>query len=103
MKTLAAEIVEEPDYTLDETISALHGWAHLGKRMYPIEVANSAIYWLERAPASLDVEDVLDQLKGWLADETPNMPDSTGELALRWLLLLRSRRRARKQKRGKAR
>ncbi len=93
------------EYDLSETIGSLDGWANHGKRMYPIETAFSAVHWLERMPAearewpcftdgygaTVALSDTLNLLRGWLSDDTPNMPDRTGEAALHWLKLMDER------------
>lgn len=79
------------EYTLEETIAELENW-NQGGRMFPIEVAISAVHWLEQAPSGIDdgktepsLQDTLGALRLWLTDETPHIPDSTALAALHWL------------------
>ncbi len=82
-------MTDRPDYSRDELVSELDGWANHGRRMYPVEVANSSVYWLKRAEVRVGAEDFAPSLDGtvaeleaWLSDETPYLPEWTGEAAL---------------------
>lgn len=84
---------EWPEYTHEETIAELEAWMN-GGRMYPIEVALSSVYWLEHAPAPTDpasalyVREAVAELRAWLGDERPDIPDDLAEIALRCLRLV---------------
>ena len=84
------EKVAPPEYTIGETIEQLAGWRR-GEPMYPIEVALSAVHWMTgraqpigtRGPMSFGA--TLGALNGWLADETPELPESVALATLYWL------------------
>jgi hypothetical protein len=78
-----------PEYSLAETIRALQKWSN-GGRMYPVEVANSAVHWLRAAKLPEGYADeVLAALESWLEDESPHIPDGTATEALFWLCVVR--------------
>lgn len=95
----------EYTYTLAETIEEIESWDK-GGRMYGIDVAISAAYWLEHAPFSSEFKDreagddtferpmslntTVMCLKAWLSDETPDLPDRTVYAALFWLRQVRA-------------
>ena len=82
---------DEPTYTLDETIAELEGYFR-GERVYAIELAFSAVYWLERIPERGPATDeVIACVKGWLADETPKWPEHQMKRALLCLRALEGR------------
>jgi len=91
MKEIGRNIPEAPEYTLAETIAEIEAWMN-GGRMYPVEVAVSALYWLERASPAASKEEaqhrheVIVELAGWLNDSRPNLPDVTARGALQCLL-----------------
>jgi hypothetical protein len=83
--------MDEFEYTLAETIYELEGWAR-GERMFPIDTAISATYWLERAPSSVDpgksepsLQATIDRLNEWLKNEEPKLPDDLALVTLHWL------------------
>lgn len=82
---------ESPEYTLPETIAEIATWMN-GGRMYPVEVAMSALYWLERASPAASKEEaryrhkVIVELAGWLNDARPHLPNATAKGAFQCLL-----------------
>ena len=84
-----SEKVAGPEYTLGQTIEQLAGWQR-GERMYPIEVAVSAVHWMTGAPQPLrtfkpTMRETLAALNAWLADERPELPEDLALLTLYWL------------------
>jgi hypothetical protein len=81
----------ETEYTLDDTIEELNNWRQ-GGRMFPIEVAISAVHWLEKAPGSIDpgktepsLEKTIERLKEWLGNTEPKLPDDLALSTFYWL------------------
>jgi len=87
---LAAKKESRPEYTLAGAIAELLGYLR-GQRIFPIELAESALYWLERAPRGTtgDGQDTLEhtivRLTEWLGNEDPNLPETLIESSLYWL------------------
>lgn len=88
----------DPDYTLEETIAQLDGWTR-GKPMYPVEVAYSAVHWLAELAATVkgavlvEVSGVIANLRAWLDDDTPHIPELTCLEMHRWLRVALSEKR----------
>ncbi len=79
------------EYTLDGTIEQLSGWQR-GQAMYPIDVAISAEHWLVQyvkghglAAAPTGAVRTLAELRRWLGNEEPELPESLALETLQWL------------------
>jgi len=74
------------EYTRAETIKELDGYLNHGRRMYGIDTAISAVHWLKLSDNDAPgLASTIAALEFWLADETPNLPDSIAAAALDWL------------------
>lgn len=81
------------EYSLDETIAQLKDWRD-GGRMYPIDVAISAVHWMETLGAqatpigprySPTFPETLKALNAWLMNEEPDIPTHLALDTLYWL------------------
>lgn len=62
--------MDEPDYTLAECIDALDGYLAHGETFYPVELAESAAYWLTKHGGD---KGAALALRGWLLNSERNM------------------------------
>lgn len=87
---------ETPPLTLPATIGQLSAWSK-GGRMYPIEVAISAVHWMSHTKLPDEYADralfreTLAELEAWLKNEDPDIPALLAEDALFWLRQIRER------------
>lgn len=89
-KVVGYESAEECDYTREEVIAELDGYLNEGKRIFPIELAFSALYWLNHSEKpSWEWVGPFDRcglaLMSWLGNDDPNLPDSLIKGVLHWL------------------
>jgi hypothetical protein len=94
---------ETPPLTLPATIGQLSTWAK-GGRMYPIEVAISAVHWMGQTKLPdgyadrASFRETLAELEAWLKNEDPDIPTPIAEDALFWLRQIRERENSSKSR-----
>lgn len=80
-----------PEYSRAECIEQIRGYFR-GGRIYPIDLAVSAVHWLTEVGADMaagtqpaELTETICELKGWLENEEAELPDHLLEETLHWL------------------